>query len=131
PPDANAVFTDEVACDSQAISIGPVPGGSLCLPGTNYPRATKVVMHPLPPDLPTMANPCAGVPANPWCPAQVIASAGPAAGLLASGGTHDAAAPAKSLAFTGMNPALAWIGLSLLVGVGSAVWLRRRRWGSW
>ncbi|MHB8342511.1 MAG: LPXTG cell wall anchor domain-containing protein [Mycobacteriales bacterium] len=30
-----------------------------------------------------------------------------------------------------MNPALAWIGLSLLVGVGSAVWLRRRRWGSW
>jgi hypothetical protein len=26
-------------------------------------------MHPLPKNLPTMPNPCKGVPANPWCPA--------------------------------------------------------------
>ena len=30
---------------------------------------TGVVMHPLPKGIPTMPNPCAGVPANAWCPA--------------------------------------------------------------
>jgi hypothetical protein len=28
----------------------------------------KVVMRPLPHNLPTMPNPCKGVPANAWCP---------------------------------------------------------------
>jgi hypothetical protein len=85
PPDPNPVFTDEVACDSDSISIGPATGGTVCPPvGANYPRQTKVVMHPLPgakpapgrsalenpssATLPTMPNPCAGVPTNPWCP---------------------------------------------------------------
>ncbi len=78
PPDANGLFADEVACDAESISIGPVAGGTLCPPGANYPRQTKVVMHPLPgakgleepstSSLPTMQNPCSGVPANPWCP---------------------------------------------------------------
>ncbi|HEY2429388.1 MAG TPA: hypothetical protein VGI06_10680, partial [Acidimicrobiales bacterium] len=65
-PDPNPLFTAEVACDSQ-ISIGaaPVP----CLPTEHYPRRTQVVMHPLPPGLASMPNPCADVPANPWCPA--------------------------------------------------------------
>ncbi len=70
PPDANAPFLDEVACDSQSASIGPVASGTLCLPGSNYPRQTAVVMHPLPPGLLTMADPCQGVPTNPWCPAR-------------------------------------------------------------
>jgi hypothetical protein len=69
PPDLNALFLDEVACDSESIDIGPVSGDQVCLPGTNYPRATTVVMHPLPHGLATMPDPCAGVPANPWCPA--------------------------------------------------------------
>ena len=69
PPDANAVFADEVACDSQSVSIGPVTGGTLCPPGAHYPRRTAVVMHPLPSGLPSMADPCVGVPADPWCPA--------------------------------------------------------------
>jgi hypothetical protein len=68
PPDLNAPFIDEVACDSQSISIGPVTGGSVCPPGAHYPRRAQVVMHPLPPNLATMPDPCAGVPANPWCP---------------------------------------------------------------
>lgn len=68
-PDLNLPFLDEVACDSQTVSIGPVPASALCLPGANYPRRTEIVMHPLPTNLPTMPNPCAGVPANPWCPA--------------------------------------------------------------
>ncbi|HEV2369084.1 MAG TPA: hypothetical protein VGR90_04370, partial [Acidimicrobiales bacterium] len=66
-PDLNAPFLDEVACDSESISIGPVAGGSLCAPGANYPRRTAVVMHALPSGLTTMPNPCQGVPANPWC----------------------------------------------------------------
>jgi hypothetical protein len=69
PPDVNPPFLDEVACDAQAISIGPVPAGDLCLPGSSYPRRTKVVLPPLPSGLATMPDPCAGVPANPWCPA--------------------------------------------------------------
>jgi hypothetical protein len=68
PPDVNPLFLDEVACDAQAISIGPVPAGDLCLPGSSYPRQTKVVLPPLPRGLETMRDPCAGVPANPWCP---------------------------------------------------------------
>jgi hypothetical protein len=28
---------------------------------------TKVKMHPLPKNLPSMPNPCQGVPANAWC----------------------------------------------------------------
>ena len=88
-PDANAVFLDEVACDSGAISIGPVQGNSTCPPGADYPRQTQVVMHPLPgasadgslsaledpmsTSLPTMPDPCQGVPANPWCPVRTTA----------------------------------------------------------
>ena len=69
PPDLNAPFLDEVACDSQSAAIGPIASGTLCLPGSNYPRRTQVVMHPLPAGLATMPNPCSGVPSNPWCPA--------------------------------------------------------------
>jgi hypothetical protein len=35
--------------------------------GTNYPKPTAVVMQPLP-TLPSMTNPCVGVPENVWCP---------------------------------------------------------------
>jgi hypothetical protein len=51
---------DQVLCDSQIIA-------SACPPGANYPRHTGVVMHPLPSGLPTMSDPCEGVPANAWC----------------------------------------------------------------
>jgi hypothetical protein len=57
-----------------------------CPPGSHYPRQTTIVMHPLPgtessasgrpalenpasANLAGMANPCKGVPTNPWCPA--------------------------------------------------------------
>ena len=52
---------DQVVCDSGIIA-------GACPPGAHYPQHTGVVMHPLPRGLPTMPNPCAGVPANPWCP---------------------------------------------------------------
>jgi hypothetical protein len=51
---------DQVLCDT---------GFGTCPPGAHYPKVTgKVVLTPLPKDLPTMPNPCANVPANPWCP---------------------------------------------------------------
>jgi hypothetical protein len=63
PADVNEPFLDEVYCDSQ-LDI------ALCKPTDHYPRVTKIVMHPLPKDLPTMPKVCQGVPANPWCPAR-------------------------------------------------------------
>jgi hypothetical protein len=57
-PSAPADLTEQVLCDT---------GLGSCPPGANYPQPTKVVMHPLPTDLPTMRDPCLGVPANPWC----------------------------------------------------------------
>ena len=49
----------EVLCDS---------GFGTCPAGAKYPSAGPVVMHPLPARLPTMPNPCQGVPENAWCP---------------------------------------------------------------
>jgi hypothetical protein len=62
-PNINIPFLNEVLCDSQ-VQLAPFG----CQPGDNYPRVTRVVMHPLPRGLTTMPNPCAGVPRNPWCP---------------------------------------------------------------
>ncbi len=50
---------DQVICDT---------GYGSCPKGANYPKSSTVVLSPVPEDLPTMPNPCAGVPTNPWCP---------------------------------------------------------------
>jgi hypothetical protein len=69
-------MTNQVACDSQFFaSLLPTGGGTPCPPGASYPTQTQVVMRPLPAGLTTMPQPCAGVPANPWCMAPVIHSA--------------------------------------------------------
>ena len=92
PSDSNpqsAQFTEEVACDSNLALPGA--GKAPCLPGDNYPRATNIVIAPLPPAraLTTMPNPCSGVPANPWCPGRTgkrgRRSRRPAGQLRASG----------------------------------------------
>jgi hypothetical protein len=49
---------NQVLCDT---------GNGACPPGTTYPQPTAVIMHPLPKYLPTMPNPCSGVPDNAWC----------------------------------------------------------------
>ncbi len=60
----NLPFVFQAICDTQVFGTG-----TPCPSGANYPRRTKVVLHPLPTrKLPTMSNPCEGVPANPWCP---------------------------------------------------------------
>jgi hypothetical protein len=69
--DTNAqsgVFQQEVLCDSRvALAPGAKPP---CEATDHYPRPSKIVMHRLPKHLATMPNPCAGVPANPWCRAK-------------------------------------------------------------
>jgi len=41
-----------------------------CPPGAKYPvPGGRVILRGVPTGLPTMPNPCAGVPANAWCPA--------------------------------------------------------------
>ena len=68
----SAQFTEEVACDSTLALPGA--GKAPCAPTDHYPRVNyKKIhngLHPLPPrsELPSMPNPCRGVPANPWCP---------------------------------------------------------------
>ncbi len=80
----------QVLCDT---------GNGPCPPGANYPTATTPVMRPLPVDLPTMPDPCAGVPTNPWCPASATVTTVPGTP------TTTPAAPATPIAteprFTG------------------------------
>ena len=77
----------EVLCDT---------GFGACPAGDQYPQLTTVVMHPLPPALPTMADPCAGVPRNPWCPGGRPAAPAGSTGSTGTGAqatTTTAAAP--------------------------------------
>ena len=86
---AGAGLTSTLAAQAicAALVLGPCPPK----PGFDYPRSTSVTLPPLAQQR-TMPDPCAGVPANPWCPAPAAASLAPP-GL--SGG---AAAPVLALA---------------------------------
>jgi hypothetical protein len=57
---ATSVLGAEATCDSQLLAECPE------LPGFGYPRASEVKLMALPQQR-SMANPCTGVPANPWC----------------------------------------------------------------
>jgi hypothetical protein len=72
-PEQNLPFVFQLFCDTQI--LGPT---TPCPNGSHYPRRTRIVMHALPSNLPTMPNPCAGVPANPWCRASTAVSKPPA-----------------------------------------------------
>ena len=54
----DGALVTQVECDS---------GLESCPPGTKYPAKTSVHLKSLPRNLPTMADPCAGVPSNAWC----------------------------------------------------------------
>ena len=56
--DIGSDLLGQVLCDT---------GNGPCTSGMVYPQTTKVAMHPVPAGLPSMPNPCAGVPANAWC----------------------------------------------------------------
>ena len=64
PATSNPPLAFELLCGNVGSLVGisiPCPGGA------PYPKRTHVVMHALPKNLPTMPNPCAGVPSNRWC----------------------------------------------------------------
>jgi hypothetical protein len=60
-PASNATLLVQAACATQLLF--QCPTGVVA----NYPRRSRVTMHALPTER-TMPDPCAGVPANPWCP---------------------------------------------------------------
>src|SRR5205823_14534308 len=53
----NGALVNQIACDAYEI----------CPDGGNYPRPTAPILIGIPADLPSMPDPCQGVPANPWC----------------------------------------------------------------
>ncbi len=77
----------QVECDSR---LAPCPAGS------NYPAQTGVRLQALPKGLPTMANPCAGVPSNPWCSSSGSASAFGTPRASGGGGAHGYAGSAAT-----------------------------------
>lgn len=52
----------------QAVCAAYGPASGACISGPGYPQPTGVVLMPIPPQA-SMPDPCAGVPANSWCPA--------------------------------------------------------------
>ena len=57
------VLAAQALCASQLVF--PCPSA----PDASYPRpAAQFPLPPVPPNLPSMPDPCVGVPANPWCP---------------------------------------------------------------
>jgi hypothetical protein len=64
--DTNGPFLTQILCSTNT-SLGSGP--PKC-PNGKYPQRTHVVMHRLPSNLPTMPDPCRGVPVSPWCPSK-------------------------------------------------------------
>ena len=58
----STTLTAQAGCDAR---VTP------CDPSMHYPTPGPVIIHKLPPQ-PSMPNPCAGVPANPWCPSAAL-----------------------------------------------------------
>jgi hypothetical protein len=118
-PSVNAaeesVLIAEVSCDSQLLFPCNPPAG---IPAS-YPQTTTVRLKPLPTaQLPTMPNPCAGVPANPWCPAPIAVDNGNSGGGAQGRGTGGL------LSDTGLDVAVPLAGLALL-GIAGVVARRR------
>ena len=57
-PNTGGPLLAQVLCD-----FGSTPCGADMV----YPKSTGVVMHPLPKGLPSMSDPCSGVPDSAWC----------------------------------------------------------------
>jgi len=51
----------------QVLCASGLAGPGFCTPTDHYPTVGTVTLKPLPSNLPTMPNPCVGVPDNAWC----------------------------------------------------------------
>ena len=82
----DGTLVSQVECDAR---MAPCPAGS------NYPPQTGVKLAPMPQGLPSMADPCAGVPANAWCSSQ---SSGSSLGVpgKSRGGHHPPGSTASA-----------------------------------
>jgi hypothetical protein len=58
--DLDNALLGQLICATGATGLGSCP------PGSNYPKQTRITLAPLPP-LPSMPDPCKGVPANGFC----------------------------------------------------------------
>jgi hypothetical protein len=58
-PNSDSTLLGQVECDAR---LAPCPTGA------HYPPQTGIRLEPLPVALPTMPDPCTGVPTNAWCP---------------------------------------------------------------
>ena len=86
----------------------------------HYPQTTKVRLKPLHKQR-TMPNPCAGVPANPWCPSS---HAGPAPYERHGAGSSSAASPRLA---GGIGLPWPYSGLLAVVAIGAVGWRWTRR----
>ena len=85
------VLTAEALCDSQLVFQCPT------LPAFTYPRpAARFTLPPLPSTLASMPDPCAGAPANPWCPTGAAATPSGTPQLSTRGAGAAAASHATS-----------------------------------
>ncbi len=95
----DSTLVSQVECDSRLAA---------CPAGSSYPPQTGVRLAPLPTGLPTMANPCAGVPSNPWCPSGAASGSSLGAGPGRHGhGTAPTGAPAVSMGFVPLRVRIA------------------------
>jgi hypothetical protein len=109
-PAAGPTFdlAEQASCASGLLIDCPDPSAA------HYPKTTHVklkVLHPQP----TMPNPCAGVPANPWCPAAA-----------------DAAGPSPRAALTlssGFGAPWPYSVIALGFAIAATTWRRVRRTG--
>lgn len=85
PGNPDPALAEQAECAAQLLVVCP----SASVAGLNYPHATSVKLA-MPPAQPTMPNPCAGVPANPWCPAGASAAPARAGSAGRVGGAGDA-----------------------------------------
>jgi hypothetical protein len=97
-PNTGGPLLAQVECDAGFLS---------CSSTELYPKRTVTVLAKVPGDLPTMPNPCVGVPTDPWCPS---GSSGSALGSLRHG-------PGPFAAIT----------IGAVVPAGPVVFRRRRR----
>jgi hypothetical protein len=65
PGNPDPLLAEQAECAAQLLVACP----SASVAGLNYPHAGPVKLE-MAPAQPTMPNPCAGAPANPWCPAE-------------------------------------------------------------
>ena len=64
PGNPDPALVVQAECAAQLFAMCPP------VPGLHYPRPKAHFPLPMPAAQPTMPDPCAGVPVNPWCPAR-------------------------------------------------------------